>query len=36
MVLFKLTLNALANRPLELKITSPQPPRTEAVVDLDV
>lgn len=36
MVLFKLTLNALANRPLELKITSPQPPGTEAVVDLDV
>ena len=36
MVLFKLTLNSLANRPLELRITSPEPPQTEAVVDLDV
>lgn len=36
MLLFKLTLNSLANRPLELRITSPQPPGTEAVVDLDV
>ena len=36
MLLFKLTLNSLANRPLELRITSPEPPGTEAVVDLDV
>lgn len=36
MVLFKLTLNALGNRPLELRITSPQPPGKVAVVDLDV
>jgi len=36
LVLFKLTLNSLANRPLELRIISPEPPGTEAVVDLDV
>ena len=36
MVLFKLTLNALANRPLELLIRSPQAEPRQAVVDLDV
>lgn len=36
MVLFKLTLSSLANRPLELKIKSPEPPQRESIIDLDV
>lgn len=36
MVLFKLTLNALANRPLELLIHSPEGEPRQAVVNLDV
>ena len=36
MLLFKLTLNALANRPIELTIRSPEAAPHEAVVDLDV
>ena len=36
LVLFKLTLTALANRPLELVIRSGQPPAREGTVELDV
>jgi hypothetical protein len=36
MVLFKLTLEALANRPLELLIKSPRLPSREGVIELDV
>lgn len=36
LVLFKMPLASLANRPLELKIKSPLAPQTEGVVDLDV
>jgi hypothetical protein len=36
LVLFRLTLDALANRPLELRIKNPTLPTEEAVVNLDV
>lgn len=36
MVLFKLTLDSLANRPLELLIRSPEGEPRQALVDLDV
>ncbi|MFL5820807.1 MAG: hypothetical protein ACJ76S_09045 [Solirubrobacteraceae bacterium] len=36
LVLFKLTLSALANRPLELRIRSGQAPAHEGTVELDV
>ena len=36
LVLFKLTLEALANRPLELEIESPRPPSQTGIIDLDV
>lgn len=36
MLLFKLSLTSLANRPLELRIASPDAPPSEATVDLDV
>jgi hypothetical protein len=36
LVLFKLTLTALANRPLELVIRSGRPPAREGTVELDV
>ncbi len=35
-LLFKLTLPSLANRPLELRIKSPNAPQREGMVDLDV
>lgn len=36
LVLFKLTLTALNNRPLELRIVGRKPPRQIGIVDLDV
>ncbi len=36
LVLFKLTLEALANRPLELEIESRTPPPQTGIIDLDV
>jgi hypothetical protein len=36
MLLFRITLSSLANRPLELHITSATDPRKQAVVELDV
>ena len=36
LILFKLTTEALANRPLELKIKSPALPDDVGIVDLDV
>ena len=36
LILFKLTTDALANRPLEFRITSPTDPTDVGIVDLDV
>jgi hypothetical protein len=35
-VLFKLTLNALNNRPLELRIEGRKVPQQTGIIDLDV
>jgi hypothetical protein len=36
LVLFKVKTDSFENRPLELKILSPDVPQTEATLDLDV
>ena len=36
LILFKITIEALANRPLEFKIQSPTLPDDVGIVDLDI